>query len=239
MNFTICAAVDILDGKCVQLEGGKLGTEKFYGDPTEAAKHWEEKGADLLHVIDLDGSLGKGNNFHLVKKIISETSLPVQVGGGIRDAEKIKDLVDLGADKIIVGTRAVKDPSWLNEQTKTYKKRMVLAIDARDHEIVIEGWKRRTSFNLVDLAREVDQIGLAAFLYTNVDVEGQAQGIHPKPIRDLVQSVNTPVIVAGGITSEQDVKEIYNLGVRGIVIGTALYSGKLSIKKIKDVSEIQ
>lgn len=233
MNFTICAAVDILDGKCVQLEGGKLGTEKFYGDPTEAAKHWEEKGADLLHVIDLDGSLGKGDNLPLVKKIISETSLPVQVGGGIRDAAKIKHLVGLGADRIIVGTRAVKDPSWLKEQTKTYKKKMVLAIDARDHEIVIEGWKEKTSFNLVDFAREVDQVGLAAFLYTNVDVEGQAQGIQVTPIRDLVQSVNTPVIVAGGITSKQDVKEIHNLGARAIVIGTALYSGKLSIGEIK------
>ncbi len=234
MSLSIYAAVDILDGKCAQLKGGKLGTQKFYGSPLQAAQHWQKEGADFLHIIDLNASLGKGDNYGLVKEIISKIHLPIQVGGGIRNSKRLADLLKVGAERIIVGTRGIEDREWLKEKTERYPGQVVLAIDARGYDIVIDGWKKNTSLNILKLAKEVDDIGLACFLYTNVEVEGREKGIKTEPIEDLTDNLNTPVIASGGISNREDIRRINELKAEGIVIGTALYSEKLRIPNIKN-----
>ncbi len=234
MSLSIYAAVDILNGKCAQLKGGKLGTEKFYGSPLQAAQHWQQEGADFLHIIDLNASLGKGDNCELVKEIIGNIRIPIQVGGGIRNSKKMANLLNVGADRIIVGTRGIEDRKWLLDMTKRYPDQIVLAIDARGYDIVTHGWKKNTSLNILELAKEVDHIGLASFLYTNVEVEGREGGIKTEPIKDLTDRLDTPVIASGGISSLEDIRIINELKADGIVIGTALYSKKLRIPSIKN-----
>lgn len=234
MSLSIYAAVDILNGKCVQLKGGKLGTQKFYGSPLKAAQHWQEEGADFLHIIDLNASLGKGDNCGLVKEIINKIQTPVQVGGGIRNSKRMANLLKEGADRIIVGTRGIEDRKWLIDMANRYPGRIVLAIDAHDYDIVTRGWKRDTNLNILEVAKEVDHIGLDSFLYTNVEVEGREGGIKTKPIKDLTDRLHTPVIASGGISSLEDIRTINELKAGGIVIGSALYSGKLRIPIIKN-----
>lgn len=236
MKMKIIPAVDIKDGKCVQLVGGRLGTEKFYGDPVKVAEQWVDKGAEILHVIDLDAALGTGGNLSKIIEIRNLLDIPIQVGGGIRVYEDAERLLDAGIERIIAGTFAVNDYfngfknlSKLNE--KFGKDRVIVAVDSKSGKVVIKGWQESTGFMASEFIKNFNDLAWG-FLYTDVDVEGQMKGVNLSGIKKVVSATELPVIISGGISSAEDVKNIRDAGAWGVVLGKALYEGKIKFEEL-------
>jgi len=229
----IIPAVDILDHRVVQLVGGVPGTEQVtLPDPLTVARDWESKGADRLHIIDLDSALGRGHNAQVIRGIIERSKVPVQVGGGIRSTEVAEYFLDCGADRVIAGTKGLKDPAWLRTMSLKYPKRMVLALDMKNGRIQTHGWKEDSPLDLKDVFASVSDLPLAGVLFTNVDVEGQAKGIDVQAVRDFITSCPHLTIVSGGVTDQRDVDALEGMGVEEAVVGLSLYTGKLNHKAI-------
>jgi len=230
----IIPAVDILDHRVVQLVGGVPGTEQVtLPDPLTVAGEWESKGAQRLHIIDLDSALGKGHNAQVIREIIESSKVPVQVGGGIRSTEVAEYFLDCGADRVIAGTKGLKDPAWLREMSLKYPKRMVLALDMKGGRIQTHGWKEDSPLDLKDVFASIAGLPLAGVLFTNVDVEGQAKGIDAGVVRDFVTRCPHLTIVSGGVTDERDVEALERMGVQEAVVGLSLYTGKLNHNAIR------
>lgn len=226
----VIPAVDVKDGECVQLVQGKEGTGKQYGDPVEAATAWTEQGADLLHLIDLDGALeGRRRNAPVIQRIARETDAEIQVGGGVRSVDDAKELFSLGARRVIMGTAAVEDPEIVSEASD-YGDIMV-SLDASGGEVVVEGWKQGSGLSLRELAPRFEEVGAESILYTDVDQEGLMDGVDPEPVRSLVEEVSIPVVASGGVTTTDDVGALRRAGAWGVVIGTAFYEGRLTYKQ--------
>jgi len=229
----IIPAVDILDHRVVQLVGGVPGTEQVtLPDPLTVARDWESKGAKRLHIIDLDSALGKGHNAQVIRSIIERSNVPVQVGGGIRSTEVAEYFLDCGADRVIAGTKGLKDPAWLRTMSLKYPKRMVLALDMKGGKIQTHGWKEDSPLDLKEVFTSVSDLPLAGVLFTNVDVEGQAKGIDVQAVRDFITSCPHLTIVSGGVTDQRDVDALEGMGVEEAVVGLSLYTGKLNHKAI-------
>jgi len=233
----IWAAVDVMDGQCVQLRRGDPTTARFKRDAIQAARHWESEGAHGLHLVDLDAAMGQGSNVALLRETMQTLQRPVQVGGGVRDAARIGEWITAGAERVILGTRAIREPDWLAAMAERFPGRLVLALDAHDGEVTTSGWSEGSGVRAIDVARDVDRLGLAALLYTNVGIEGSLEGLDPTPIHDLCQAVETPVLVSGGITTADDVKTAYRLGASGVVVGTALYAETVRMDELVAISE--
>jgi len=229
----IWAAVDLMDGQCVQLKGGDPSTARFNQDPVQAAQHWIEQGADGLHLIDLDAALGKGDNISVIETIINSVDVSIQVGGGIRDLKAIDRWLSLGIHRLIIGTRAIKEPEWLEEMALNFPRKIVVAVDARDDEITVSGWTEGSGQNLFKFAEAIDHLPLAGLLYTNVGIEGALSGIDPTPILKLCTSTKIPVLVSGGVKDAEDVLGAYQLGAKGVVLGTALYAKEIELPELK------
>ncbi len=221
----ILPAVDILDGKVVQLVGGKPGTEKVtLPNPDEVAWKWQREGAPALHVVDLDAALGRGNNLDKIEEILQKIDIPVQVGGGIRDTEAAETLLQLGASKVVVGTRAITDPHWLRQLSERNPGKIILALDVRQGQVLLKGWQESSPISVDSILGAVANLPLAAILHTNVDVEGRAAGIDGKEMERFLKKCPHPVIASGGITTMEDVRTLQRMGVQWAVIGLALYS---------------
>ncbi|AIY91237.1 1-(5-phosphoribosyl)-5-[(5-phosphoribosylamino)methylideneamino]imidazole-4-carboxamide isomerase [Geoglobus acetivorans] len=234
--FRIIPAVDIKDGKCVQLRQGKEDDIIFESDdPVNVAEAWVERGAKILHVVDLSGSF-KGRLVHedLILKI-SELA-EVQVGGGIRSIEVAKRLLDLGVERVIVGTMAIEMSDDVKSLADEYPERVMVAIDSRNGKVVVKGWKENTCLSPLEVMRMYSDFDVS-FLFTNVDVEGLMKGIDENAIKLVVDAANRPVIVSGGITGIEDVKKVKNAGAAGVVIGSALYTGKLRLEDVLPLEE--
>jgi len=240
----IIPAIDIINGKCVQLISGKRGTEKYYGDPIEIAVKWENVGAEVLHVIDLDATFGRGNNVSVVLKIKKNVKIPINFGGGIRDVAKANSILESGIDRIILGTLAINDYfnnfKALRELTSIWNPgRIIIALDSKNGSIIINGWQESTIFKVTKEIMKQYENFCWGFLYTNVDVEGQMKGLSSNDINEIsriVKSTNKPVIISGGITTDEDIENILKTGAWGIVLGKALYENSLDFRKlIKDV----
>lgn len=230
----IIPAVDIKDKKCVQLVQGKPGSEQVViENPVEVAKEWERKGASILHVIDLDGAFGdKEKNMEIIKKIINELNVPVQMGGGIRTKEDAVKLLEIGVDKVILGTVAIENPEIVEELSHEFgSERIIVALDSKDSKVVIKGWSEKTSKSAPEFGKIFEEKGAGSILFTNVDFEGLLKGFDTQPLLDLLESVNIPVIYSGGVTSIDDIKKISETDVYGVVVGSALYKGKIDFKE--------
>ena len=229
----IIPAVDILDHKVVQLVGGVPGTEQVVlPDPVTVAADWRAKGAKRLHVVDLDSALGKGHNAQVIRRIVQASDVPVQVGGGVRSTEVAEYLLDCGADRVIVGTKGLKDPAWLSKMAEMHPKRMVLALDMKNGKVQTHGWKEDSGLDLRTLFKDIADMPLAGVLHTNVDVEGQAKGIDADAVRGFVSSCPHLTIVSGGITDMRDVDLLEGMGIKESVVGLSLYTGKLNANDI-------
>jgi len=225
----IIPAVYILDHRVVQLVGGVPGTEQVtLPDPLTVAADWVAKGAERLHIIDLDSALGRGHNAPVIREIIERAKVPVQVGGGIRSTEVAEYFLDCGADRVIAGTKGLKDPAWLREMSLKYPKRMVLALDMKGGRIQTHGWKEYSPLELRNVFDSIAELPLAGVLFTNVDVEGQARGIDEGAVRSFVSECPHLTIVSGGVTDERDVQALERMGVQEAVVGLSLYTGKLN-----------
>ncbi len=235
----VIPSVDIMNKKCVQLVQGKKGSEQVViEDPVEVSLYWQDQGAEILHVIDLDGAFeGKRKNIEVVDKIIDKISIPIQLGGGIRTYQDASLLLERGVDKVILGTSAIKNPELVQELSKEFGKRVIVALDFKDNFVVIKGWSESHKQSPIKLSKKYEELGAWGYLYTDVNVEGRLEGVRLSYIEKFVRSTNLPVIVSGGITSLEDVKNIKSLNAWGIVVGMAFYKGILDFREAKRIAE--
>ena len=234
MDFAFFPAVDLRGGKCVQLVGGVPGTEVVaLDDPLFQAERWVAEGADHLHIIDLDGAiLGKRVNAPILKKMVKKLDLFIQVGGGIRSEEDVSEVLDIGVDRAILGTAALREPDIVSRLADRHgKERIMVALDVKKGDVTAEGWQKQMGQKAVELGRLFEKKGAGSILFTNIDVEGQQKGIDLEPTRNLVSAMGIPVVAAGGVTEIEDVLALRQAGAAGAVAGTAIYTGKLSVSR--------
>ncbi|MDR1405093.1 MAG: 1-(5-phosphoribosyl)-5-[(5-phosphoribosylamino)methylideneamino] imidazole-4-carboxamide isomerase [Candidatus Methanoplasma sp.] len=224
----VIPAVDVLDHRVVQLVGGEIGSQKIIlPDPFDTAMSWVEKGAPYLHLVDLDGAFGKGNNLDVFKKIIKECGVPVQAGGGIRSNEKVEELISAGADRVILGTRAIREPEWLASVSRKYPGRIVAGMDTRDGRLTLNGWQGPSDVTVGEMFETIKDLPLGGVLNTNVSIEGRMAGIDEAQSSKFIGECPHGVISSGGVTSENDCRILSKLGAAGAVVGLALYTGKI------------
>lgn len=210
----------------VQLVGGHPEELRVrIADPVAVARDWEQQGFEALHVIDLDAALGSGSNSELIREVIAAVSIPVQVGGGVREEERIAELLDAGATRVIVGTRAVEDAEWRNRVAREYPDKLVLAADTREGVVLTRGWTATTRLRLLDLLDSANHLDWAAVLVTDVSREGRMSGVDPVLFSTAVKHSRHPLFAAGGIRDEADLTALEASGVAGAVLGMALYTG--------------
>ncbi len=237
----IIPAIDIKEGRCVRLFQGRMESETVFSDnPAAMAKRWESEGAELIHVVDLDGAFKKHpQNLNSIKKIIDSVRAHVQVGGGIRNEKTIKMFLDLGAKRVIIGTEAAQNPKLVMDACKAFPGQIVVGIDSRDGRVAIEGWAKTTQINAVDLAKRFEDCGVAAINFTDIHRDGMQTGPNIDETRRLAEAVSIPVVASGGVSTLEDIKNLLPLrevGVVGIITGRALYSGNLNLKEAIEIS---
>ncbi|MDB4884779.1 MAG: 1-(5-phosphoribosyl)-5-(5-phosphoribosylamino)methylideneamino imidazole-4-carboxamide isomerase [Gemmatimonadetes bacterium] len=221
-------AVDLRGGACVQLVGGSYAQEKVrLENPLEVARSWERYGFERLHVVDLDAATGQGSNLALVRTLIADAGLPVQVGGGVRSSELVEELLEAGAMRVIVGTRAIEEPDWLADLASRHPGEIIVAADVRERRVTTRGWAHTMPVDILDLVEELNGFPLGGLLVTAVHREGQLQGTDLPLMEDVAELSNVPVIASGGISSMQDLRALEHRGLAGAVIGMALYTGAL------------
>jgi len=229
----IIPAIDLRQGKAVRLFQGKAGTEKiYYEDPVEAALKWQNSGAKVIHIVDLDAAMGLGNNVSVIKKIVNAVSIEIQVGGGIRTIEKAAEFISLGVERVVIGTSAVKNPQMVSDLAREFgKKRIIVALDHLNSKIMVKGWLEATSINVYDFAKIIEKKGAGWILFSSVKADGTLRGIDPAEISKMVKTVTIPVIAAGGVKSLEDIRILQKTGVAGVIIGRALYEKKFTLEE--------
>jgi phosphoribosylformimino-5-aminoimidazole carboxamide ribotide isomerase len=230
----IIPAIDLKGGKCVRLLQGRMDAETvFSDDPAAMAEKWQAGGAELVHVVDLDGAVEKSpKNLEAIGDIVKTVSVPIQVGGGIRNMKTIDMYLDLGVSRVIIGTESIRNPQLVMEACRKYPEKIIVGIDARNGKVAIEGWTRDTDTLAVDLATRFEDCGVAAINFTDIHRDGMETGPNLEETRRLAEAVNIPVVASGGVGSIEDVKNLLSLeafGVVGMITGRALYTGALDL----------
>ena len=228
-------AIDLKGGQCVRLRQGKMDDATVYSDdPAAMAKRWADEGAQRLHVVDLDGAIkGHPMNLKAIEKLVAAVTIPVQVGGGIRDEDTVQHLLDAGAAYIIVGTKAITAPHFLHDLCLEYPRHILVSIDAKDGRVALNGWAKVTGHDAVEAAIHCERDGAEAIIYTDIAKDGMMSGFNVETTRALAKSVKTPVYASGGISSLKDLKLLKEMepdGVAGCVVGRALYEGSFTLK---------
>ena len=236
--MVVLPAVDIKSGRCVRLLQGEPDTaQTYYQEPWRAAEHWQDEGAQALHVVDLDGALTEsGQNREALLKILERLSIPVEVGGGLRSSAAVKSVLEAGAARAVVGTRAATDPDWAVELCETWPDRIVVALDARDGIVTIKGWQESSGLNVTDLAERLAAGPPAAFLYTDVDRDGMLTRPNFQGVQQLVEATAVPVIASGGVSSADDVRRLGECGADAVITGKALYEGELELAEALEIA---
>jgi phosphoribosylformimino-5-aminoimidazole carboxamide ribotide isomerase len=233
----IFPAMDLYNGDIVKLEAKQHKTvEIVYGRPAEIADRWLGLGAAWLHVVDLNAALGEGNNLPaltLIQSHAEKTGAKIQWGGGVRDGAALKAVLEAGAARAIVGTKAIRDWTWLVEAAARHPGKIMVSIDGRGREIMINGWQASAGVDAVEFIAKANALPLAGYLYTNVAVEGRGEGVDWTPVRDIVETATKPVVFSGGVTTIQDVARFKELGAYGIIAGSALYKGRIDFSEAK------
>jgi phosphoribosylformimino-5-aminoimidazole carboxamide ribotide isomerase len=234
----IFPAVDILGGRCVQLVQGKRESATEFGDPITCATRWLDEGADALHVVNLDGAFGNcAKNADLIIDLIQKTGVEIELGGGMRSIEDAANWLGTGVARIIISTLATQKPESIRILADEYGSDRVMAgVDAKGGQIAVHGWQE-TAGNYLDWAKRFEELGAGSLLYTNVDIEGLQQGVIFEPVRRLISTVKIPVVVAGGVSARSDVAGLRDAGAYGAVLGSALYSKKISLKDALEESQ--
>jgi phosphoribosylformimino-5-aminoimidazole carboxamide ribotide isomerase len=231
-EFEVVPAVDMQDGQVVQLVGGERGTGTEYGDPVEAAERWVDAGAETLHLVDLDGAFeGERANAPAVEAILAAVDTDVQLGGGIRTVEDATGLLELGVDRVILGTAAVENPDIVAEISDEYPETVMVSLDAKGGEVVVSGWTEGTGLDPAEAAARYEELGAGAILFTDVDVEGQLEGIRRGPVERVVEAVDIPVVASGGVATLDDVRALKEVGAAAVVVGSALYEGRFTLEE--------
>ncbi|MBI3353903.1 MAG: 1-(5-phosphoribosyl)-5-[(5-phosphoribosylamino)methylideneamino]imidazole-4-carboxamide isomerase [Nitrospirae bacterium] len=230
----VIPAIDLKEGKCVRLLQGRMEDATIYSDnPAETAKRWESEGAELLHIVDLDGAFAGGmKNISAIEAIRKAIGIPIEVGGGIRDMDRIEKLLSLGVNRIILGTVAVEKPELVKEACKKYPGRVVIGIDAKNGFVATKGWVEVTQIKARELALKMQGYGAAGIIYTDISKDGMLTGPNIEATREMAESLNIPVIASGGISSIDDIRRLLAIkGLWGAITGKAIYSGALDLKE--------
>ncbi len=232
----VIPAIDIKRGRCVRLIQGRMDAETvFSDDPAAMARKWAGLGAERIHVVDLDGAVSKEPvHFETVHLISKSVSIPIQIGGGIRDMKTISRYLDAGVDRVIIGTEAIRNPALVREAAHRYPGRIVVGIDARNGKVAIEGWTQTTETAAVDLAKSLEDCGVAAIHFTDIHRDGMQTGPNIEETRKLAEAISIPVIASGGVSTIDDIRNLLPLeavGVVGVITGRALYAGTLDLQE--------
>jgi phosphoribosylformimino-5-aminoimidazole carboxamide ribotide isomerase len=230
----IFPAVDIRNGKCVRLKQGRADQETVFGDdPAAMGLKWQEAGASWLHVVDLDGAFSRApQNLASIRRLRQALAIPMQLGGGIRSLDTIAAYIDLGVDRLILGTAVLKNPELVARACEAYPGRIAVGLDARDGLVAVEGWTEVSSRSALEVARELAAHQPAALIYTDIARDGVKTGVNVEATRSMAENVPVPVIASGGVSSLDDIralKPLEPLGVVGVIIGRALYDGGLDL----------
>ncbi len=233
----VIPAVDIKGGKAVRLYLGKADSVTVYGDnPVDIAKKWEEKGAKHLHIVDLDGAFeGKPKNYKIVEDIVKNINIPVEFGGGLRSYEAVKTMINIGVSRVVIGSLAYQDRKTFENIVMDFPDKVIVGIDAKDGKVAIKGWVEKTGYTPLEFAKMFDEMPVWGFLYTDVNRDGALVGPNIEGTKKLAENLKHPVIASGGVSSVEDIKKLYSLkdlGVYGVVVGKALYEGKVKLEEL-------
>lgn len=229
----VIPAIDLLDGNVVRLTKGKLSTAKIYSrDPVEVARNFKKDGAKLLHIVDLSAAFGRGDNIKVISEILDKVNIKVQVGGGIRSIEKAEKLVNLGVERIIVGTKSLDEKFLKILSSKISFKKIAVSVDVKNEKIAVCGWRKKTTLYFLDFIKKLQNVGIRWLIYTDILKDGTLSGINLKNIKKLADFKDLNIIVSGGISSLDDLTKIKNQApfLRAVIIGKALYEGKFKLK---------
>ncbi len=233
-------AIDIKNGQCVRLRQGSFQDVLVYSDtPLKIAKQWEAAGASFIHIVDLDGALvGHSVNDEVIKMIVSEIRIPVQVGGGIRTIKDIENKLNLGVERVIIGTKAVKDPGFIKEAIAKFgRERIVIGIDAKDGMVAIEGWEKVSEYTAITLALEMKKYGVNTIVYTDISKDGMLEGPNILHTKELADTTGLNIIASGGVSSLKDLEMLAEQDIYGAIIGKALYENKVDLRKAVELCE--
>jgi len=240
----IIPAIDIKDGHCVRLKQGDMNDATVFSeDPGAMARHWLGQGARRLHVVDLNGAVaGKPRNEPHIRAILKSLGdkLPVQLGGGIRDLDTIEHYLDIGVSYIVIGTAAVKNPGFLQDACTAFQGHIIVALDARDGKVAVEGWSKLTGHDVIDLGLKFQDYGVEAIIYTDIGRDGMLTGVNIEATQKLAQELRIPVIASGGINDLADIEKVCALepeGVVGCITGRAIYQGTLDFRKAQEAAD--
>ncbi len=227
-------AIDLKGGKCVRLRQGRMDdVTVFSDDPVAMAQKWVDEGAERLHLVDLDGAIkGEPVNIKVVEQIAAAISIPVQIGGGIRDEETVQRYLNAGVQYVIIGTKAVNTPHFLHDLCLEFPRHIIVGLDAKDGRVALNGWTKITGHDVIETAVHCERDGVEAIIYTDIGRDGMMQGFNAQATRNLAAAIKTPVFASGGVSTIDDIhrlKEIEGEGVAGAIIGRALYEGTLKL----------
>ena len=232
-------AIDLQDGKCVRLTKGDFAQQTVYEkSPLEQAKLFEDKGFKFLHIVDLDRTIDKEkSNLQTIKKIVQNTNLRVQVGGGLRTKDTIKEVIDLGVENAVLGTAAVNEPDLLIEVSEKYKNKISVGLDVRNQMIALKGWKDQTQILCFEFLRQIKNLPLKSIIFTDINKDGMKEGINLEDTLKMAESSNIPVIASGGVSSIEDIQTIKNQKkIYGVVVGKAIYDGHIKLNELVKLS---
>jgi len=231
----IIPAIDLKDGKCVRLIQGDFRQSTIYSDnPLDVARNWQEKGAQRIHIVDLDGSrTGSPQNRKIIEEIVEKTDVSIQLGGGIRDRKTVEEYLRMGVSRVIVGTIALRDRNFVLDLCKDFRGKIILGIDARDNKVAIQGWLEETVESPVDIAKIYEGCGLDAIVFTDISRDGMEMGTNVESTKALAESVDIPIIASGGVAGIEDIDKLMAVegsGITGVIVGKALYSGAIRLE---------
>jgi phosphoribosylformimino-5-aminoimidazole carboxamide ribotide isomerase len=232
----VIPAIDLKEGKCVRLEQGLMEKDTVYSDnPAEMARHWQDEGGELLHLVDLDGAFaGVPKNREAIQAIVAAVDIPTELGGGIRDLETIEAYLSLGIDRVILGTVAKENPALVGEACRRFPGRIVVGIDAKGGLVAVRGWAEMTAKKAIDLAQEMEGLGVTAIIYTDIARDGMMQGPNLEATAALAEAISIPVIASGGVSSLDDIRNLLKIeasGIEGVITGKAIYTGALNLRE--------
>ena len=227
----IIPAVDMLDGKCVRLAQGRFDRSTvFSDDPADAARRWVDEGAQRLHLVDLNGSrMGAPQELPAIRRIVAAVDVPVQLGGGIRTLETARQMLDLGVERVVIGTSAALDADAATAMFAELGEHAILGVDAKDGYVAVKGWQEVTNEKAVEFAQRMQSLGARRVIYTDISRDGMLSGVNVQAMAAMVESLDIPVIASGGVTTVGDIAVLKTTGVEGAIVGKALYTGKLTL----------
>lgn len=233
-------AIDLKNGQCVRLKQGAFKEITVYSDkPEEIAAKWQSKGATYLHLVDLDGALaGHSVNEEVIKKIVDTLSIPIEIGGGIRSEEAIEAMLALGVSRVIIGTKAAENPEFIRDMVNKFgQERIVAGVDAKNGMVAVEGWEKLSDLSASELVNRMKEYGIRHVVYTDIARDGMLSGPNVEYTKKLTEETGLDIIASGGMSSMEDLRELYNAGVHGAIIGKALYENRIDLKEAIDAFE--